>query len=346
MISSHAQSTGVGTLGRAQRLHRAATTRSRESKPTGIDIGLINNMPDAALNATERQFLALLRAAADDVTVHLTLYTLPEVPRTDFGRDQVSRYSDFRDLWKSHHDGLIVTGTEPRAADLKDEPYWGSLTKVLEWAESHTYSTILSCLAAHAGILHMDGIARRPLGDKRFGVFECVRVSDHPLTAAAPSHLQMPQSRWNEVPEEALLACGYRVLTRSEGAGVDAFVKQRKSLFVFFQGHPEYDATTLLLEYRRDIGRFLRRERDTYPPMPHGYFDEETVEALTALRGRALSDRREELLAEFPTAMAAGKVTNTWRSTAESLYRNWLRYIRAQKQQKLMRAIEVEERLV
>jgi homoserine O-succinyltransferase len=302
-------------------------------------------MPDAALKATERQFLALLRAAADDITVRLTLYTLPEVPRTDFGRDQVRRYSDFRDLWKSHHDGLIVTGTEPRAADLKDEPFWGSLTRVLEWAESHTYSTILSCLAAHAGILHMDGIARRPLGDKRFGVFECVRVSDHPLTAAAPSHLQMPQSRWNEVPEEALRACGYRVLTRSAEAGVDTFVKQGRSLFVFFQGHPEYEATTLLLEYRRDIGRFLRRERDTYPPMPHGYFDEETVEALTALQERARLDRREELLAEFPIAMAARKVTNTWRSTAESLYRNWLQYICAQKQ-RAMREMEVERRLV
>src|SRR5712691_8176135 len=338
MTTIQARSMGLGTLARARRLPRTATTGQRESRVTRIDIGLVNNMPDAALDATQRQFRALLRAAADDVTVDLTLYTLPEVPRTDFGREQVSRYSDLRDLWTSHHDGLIVTGTEPRAADLKDEPYWESLPRVLEWAENHTYSTILSCLAAHAGILHLDGIARRPLGDKRFGVFECVRVSDHPLTASAPSHLQMPQSRWNEVSEEALLACGYRVLTRSEGAGVDSFVKQRKSLFVFFQGHPEYDATTLLLEYRRDIGRFLRRERETYPPLPHGYFDEETVEALTALRERARLDRREELLAEFPTAMAAGKVTNTWRSTGESLYRNWLQYIRARKEQGLARS--------
>src|SRR5439155_10473131 len=135
--------------------------------------------------------------------------------------------------------------------------------------------------------------------------------------------------------EEALLACGYRVLTRSEDAGVDAFVKQRKSLFVFFQGHPEYEAVTLLLEYRRDIGRFLRGERDTYPPMPQGYFDEDTMQALTALRERALSDRREELLAEFPTAMAAGKVANNWRSAAEELYPNWLTYICAEKKQKL-----------
>src|SRR5207253_785601 len=140
------------------------------------------------------------------------------------------------------------------------------------------------------------GIVRRQLDGKRFGVFECARVSDHPLTASTPPRLQMPHSRWNEVPEEALIACGYRVLTRSAGAGVDLFVKQRRSLFVFFQGHPEYEPVTLLLEYRRDIGRFLRRERETYPTMPEGYFDDDTVGALTRLRERALSDRREELL--------------------------------------------------
>jgi len=298
-----------------------------------LDIGLINNMPDAALDATERQFRGLLDAAADGLAVRLTLYTLPEVPRTDFGRHQVSRYADLDALWDRHHDGLIVTGTEPRAADLDDEPFWGSLTRVLEWAEHHTHSTVLSCLAAHAGILHFDGIARRALDDKRFGVFDCVRVSEHPLTAAAPGRLRMPHSRWNEIPEEALLRCGYRVLTRSEGGGVDSFVKQRGSLFVFFQGHPEYEAVTLLLEFRRDIGRFLRGERETYPPTPQGYFDQETVEALVALRERALLDRREALLAEFPLEMAAGKLTNTWRSTAESLYRNWLRYICGEKEQ-------------
>jgi len=128
-----------------------------------------------------------------------------------------------------------------------------------------------------------------------------------------------------------LTSCGYRVLTRSDAAGVDAFVKQRKSLFVFFQGHPEYEAHTLMLEYRRDIRRFLLRERDTYPAMPQGYFDDATVEALTALRERALADRREEVLADFPTALAAGTVTNTWRTTATRVYRNWLLYLSAQK---------------
>jgi len=147
----------------------------------------------------------------------------------------------------------------------------------------------------------------------------------------------MPHSRWNDIPEDALTSCGYRVLTRSKEGGVDAFIKHRRSLFVFFQGHPEYEAPTLLLEYRRDIKRFLRRERETYPPMPRGYFDDDTVAALSAIRERALSDRREKLLAEFPTDIAAGRVTNTWGPAAARVYRNWLLYMCAQKGRRLRR---------
>jgi len=323
---------GHDLLAGADGLRRRAPVEFREADANCIDIGLVNNMPDAALEATERQFLALLDAAADGIVVRLKFYALPDVPRTEAGRRHVSGvYAPIGDLWDSHLDGLIVTGTEPLASNLRDEPYWESLTRVLEWAEHHTHSTVWSCLAAHAALLHLDGVGRRPLSDKRFGVFECSRVSDHLLMAGLPSRLPMPHSRWNDIAEDALTSCGYRVLTRSDEAGVDAFVKQRKSLFVFFQGHPEYEATTLLLEYRRDIRRFLQRERETYPPLPRSYFDDDTVAALTALRERARSDRREELLEAFPTALLAANVTNTWRSVAARVYRNWLSYMCARK---------------
>jgi homoserine O-succinyltransferase len=308
----------------------------RESEAKCIDIGLINNMPSAALEATERQFRTQLDAAADGILVRLTLYALPDVPRTDWGQRRVtSFYSDIRELWDSHLDALIVTGTEPRSSDLMDEPYWEGLTGLVEWAEHHTHSAVWSCLAAHAAVLHVDGIKRHRLLNKRFGVFECERISNHHLTASAPARLQMPHSRWNELPEDALVTCGYRVLTRSQDAGVDTFVKQRKSLSLFFQGHPEYEADTLLREYRRDIGRFLRQETDSYPSMPQGYFDEDTVDALTALRQQALSDRRPELLADFPIAIVAGKVRSTWRSAAVGVYRNWLLYLCAKKELRL-----------
>ena len=138
MITQRAYSAAVGTLGRVQRLRHPAPIHRLESKAACIEIGLINNMPDAALDATVRQFRGLLGAAAGDMAIHLTLYTLPEVPRSDFGRHQVSGYADINHLWDSHLDGLIVTGAEPRAADLEDEPYWNSLTRVLDWAERHT----------------------------------------------------------------------------------------------------------------------------------------------------------------------------------------------------------------
>jgi len=308
----------------------------RKTEANCIDIGLINNMPGAALEATERQFRAQLSAAADGVVVRLSLYALPDVPRSDLAQHHVSYfYSHISDLWDRRLDGLIVTGTEPRTSNLMDEPYWASLTRLLEWAESHTHSAIWSCLAAHAALLHMDGIVRRPLRDKRFGVFECAKVSGHSLMAAVPASLQMPHSRWNDIAQNDLTTCGYTVLTRSEDAGVDSFLKQRKSLFVFFQGHPEYEADTLLLEYRRDVRRFLRRERDSYPAMPRDYFDDATVDALTALRERALSARREELFVDFPTAFAAARLRNTWHSAAVCIYRNWLLYLCAQKDRRL-----------
>jgi len=309
-----------------------------QSAANCIDIALLNNMPDAALQSTERQFLTLMDSAAGGIVVRLSLYALPDVPRTDSGRRHVgSFYSGVENLWDKHLDGLIVTGTEPRVPNLAHEPYWDSLIRVFEWAEHSTHSTVLSCLGAHAALLHLDGIGRRRLSDKRFGLFDYTRVSDHPLTAGTPPRFPVPQSRWNEIPENELAACGYHILTRAEDAGVDMFVKQRKSLFVFCQGHPEYETNTLLLEYRRDLGRYLRRERDTCPALPLRYFDRDTAKALTALRERALGDRREELLADFPTARAERRLTNTWRSAAAGIYGNWLTYLCAQKERRLRR---------
>lgn len=307
-------------------------------RPTSrcINIGLINNMPDGALKATERQFLRLLNAAAQGMPVHLSLYSLPGMPRGKSACERISKfYSSIEDLWDSHLDGLIVTGTEPRTTNLKDEPYWATLVQVLDWAEENTQSSVWSCLAAHAAVFCADGIARRRLSEKRFGVFRCAKTTNDRLMDGTPAVLHMPHSRWNEIPEKELLACDYRILTRSKLAGVDAFAKQRKSLFIFFQGHPEYDANSLLLEYRRDIGRYLRRERDDYPETPHGYFDAETTYALAALRARALDDRRETLLGQFPMTLAERALSHSWSSSATRIYRNWLLYLSTHKERRL-----------
>lgn len=305
-----------------------------------VHIGLINNMPDGALQATERQFLTLLDAAAEGMLVRVSFYALPDVPRNDWGRHRVKRfYSSVESLWNSQLDGLIVTGREPRTPNLKDEPYWEDLMRVLEWAEDNTYSTVWSCLAAHAALLHMDGITRRRSAEKRCGVFDCVRLSEHPLMTGLSSSFKVPHSRWNDIPDEELTTCGYTVLTRVQGAGADTIVKQQgNSLFVFFQGHPEYESDTLLHEYRRDVKRYLMGESDTYPSMPHGYFDRGTTDALSALQERATSECREDLLADLAAALDGKTIARTWRSAAARLYGNWLAYVSAQKEHCMPRA--------
>jgi homoserine O-succinyltransferase len=105
--------------------------------------------------------------------------------------------------------------------------------------------------------------------------------------------------------------------------------KKRESLFVHFQGHPEYGVHTLFKEYRRDIKRFLNRERETYPTMPVGYFDESAAGLLREFQASAMADRREEVMASFPEQMIVSGLRNGWHSTAACVYRNWLQYLLA-----------------
>lgn len=298
-----------------------------------ISIGLINNMPDGALESTERQFLSLLNAASGDLHVRLSLFHLPEIPRKGAAADHVrTTYSGIDALRSSHLDGLIVTGREPMTQSLDEEPYWETFTKIVDWAQGNTYSTVWSCLAAHAAVLYCDGVTRARSKSKHSGVFECCRVEEHPLAAGLGMRFQLPHSRWNGVPESALRRSGYHVLSRSADAGVDIFVKQYESLFVYFQGHPEYDADTLLLEYRRDVGRYLRGESEKYPLVPKHYFSEDTTAILHAFQEEASRGPRRELLADVHAALAEAKIQPTWRPGAESLYRGWLEHISAQKQ--------------
>lgn len=298
-----------------------------------IRIALVNNMPDPALEDTESQFFELLDTAAGSVPVSVKLYSLPGIPRTDSGKAHLANfYWDFDDLFRSRFDGVIVTGTEPRQPNLRQEPYWSAMDELFSWVEENTPTAVLSCLAAHAAVLQGDGINRYRLPDKKFGVFDETRAPDQPLLNQIIGPLRFPHSRWNELRENELSSCGYTVLTKSSNAGVNMFVKERKkSLFVHFQGHPEYGASTLAKEFRRDIKRFLRGERPDYPTIPHGYFDSAATEALTEFRERALLDPREEQMAAFPELAVNRGGDGCWRPAAICIYRNWLQYVSSKK---------------
>jgi homoserine O-succinyltransferase len=306
------------------RLKRPPT---REANGTRVVVGFVNNMPDAAIRSAERQFRGLLQAGADDIEVVFEGFFCPEVPRTEVARTTfLQPYRDIEELWDSEIDGLIVTGAEPRADSLTEEPCWPPLARLTDWAEENTASTIWSCLAAHAAVYRLTGIARVPLMRKLSGLFECRKAIEHPLVAGAPQAWSVPHSRLNDLPEEDLWDKDFQPLT-TLGSGLDTFIRQKDSLFVFFQGHPEYDPESLQLEYIRDVKRFLEGQRDIYPDPPVGYFDRQTLENLDILRYRAQQAREPELLAAMTRLLRGREIKNEWRSPSTIIYRNWITYL-------------------
>ena len=305
----------------------------REDKfghPQNVDvdltIGLINNMPDGALKATERQFMRLLRRAAGDVRIDFHCFSLPSVRRSQSEKGRLEgQYTDIAEIERLQIDGLIVTGAEPNAATLPQETFWRELTDIVDWARNNTRSTIWSCLAAHAAMLHLDGIERQRIETKCSGIYDCVGVSPHWLTEGLPSPFKVAHSRLNEVRADDLTANGYQLLSRSLRGGVDSFAKDFGSQFIFFQGHPEYEELSLEREYLRDISRFLSCERDSYPGIPAGYFDAETEQKLAAFAVRAQAERRPALSTELPDRTLREDIATG--AAATVMFRNWIGFL-------------------
>jgi homoserine O-succinyltransferase/O-acetyltransferase len=291
-----------------------------------LTIALINNMPDSALKATERQFMRLVQSAAGKQRIRFHYFALPSVARSKQAKDHIDKeYTAIAELDRLRVDGLIVTGAEPLAPTLPEERYWREFTELVEWAKTNTRSTIWSCLAAHAAVKHLDGIERQRLPQKCSGVYECAKAHVDWLTGDLPPSIKVSHSRLNEVREEDLLARGYRILTHSVDAGVDIFTRDLDSRFIFFQGHPEYDALSLQREYMRDIARYLAGERETYPTIPASYFDATTEDILVNFERRARSERKAELAAELPGLTLRPSVPAGGAATA--MFRSWLEFL-------------------
>jgi homoserine O-succinyltransferase/O-acetyltransferase len=300
-----------------------------------ISVGVVNNMPDMALQTTERQFLTHLEAGAGDFDLRVHLFSLPGIARSGAARDRVkAKYLDYGCLHELHMDALVVTGAVPVASSLSDEPFWPHMVELADWARTHTLSVLWSCLAAHAVVLHMDQIERSRLPRKLSGLYPVETERDEPLLTGSDRTIWIPHSRYNGLPEASLRGAGYTILSRSDEAGVDMFYKATPSLFLCLQGHPEYDGDTLMREYRRDVSQYLAKERDDYPGMPANYFDLATEAALTAFSHKAHAQRHPELAEQFPDLRSAIPHLGIWHPAATQIFRNWINHVAALKAQR------------
>lgn len=303
-------------------------TPGQSSGLPAVSVGLVNLMPDAALRATDRQFIRLLSAAADEFEIWVYPFTMAAEERGEEARRHVAdHYTTFERVADGELDSLIVTGANPAQDDLEREAFWGGLSEVLDWATESTRSVLCSCLATHAVLQKYRGMRRKLLPQKRWGVYSHYVLKDHRLLDGLSGLIDAPHSHWYDVTREEMESVGLAVVLESEEAGVHMAVDD-EDFYVFFQGHPEYDLISLLKEYRRELGRFWRGEREDYPPVPEHYFDARALAVLEeyrpVLEAAKREGRRPPRLVEqdlLPTGI------HSWNEEGKVIYRNWLRRI-------------------
>lgn len=292
-----------------------------------LHIGLLNMMPDAALEATERQFFRLVGESNQIAQFYMHPFSIANLPRSEKGLAHVAQYYEtFEQIKQAGLDALIITGANVTGPELSTQPFWQPLIEVIDWAYENVTSTLCSCLATHAVLEFRYGQKRRPLGFKRWGVYSHRVVSrNHPLITGVNTRFDVPHSRFNQIDRAQFDAAHLPVLVESEVAGVHLAASQDQFRLVFFQGHPEYDSISLLKEYKREVVRFIKGEITAYPPFPENYFSLQKQAILNEYKYEVEKAKRNgNTLPEFPEALISQDLDNTWHDTAEAIINNWI----------------------
>ena len=292
-----------------------------------LHIGFLNMMPDAALVATERQFIRLVGNCNRIAQFYVYPFSLPGLARSAQTLEYIEQYyCDFEDLKKKGLDALIITGANVANPRLEQEPFWEPLMEVVRWADKNVASTLCSCLATHALLKYLYDIERQALPAKRWGVYNH-RISQpgHPLLRDINTRFDVPHSRYNEISRQQLEDAGLTILVESRAGGVHMAVSPDQFRTIYFQGHPEYDLGSLLKEYKREVLRYLTGELDSPPPYPEHYFNEEAQMLIEQfIRQAKQAQVRGEPIPVLKEQELAAMLDNTWGDTAKAMVNNWL----------------------
>jgi homoserine O-succinyltransferase len=291
-----------------------------------LHIGFLNMMPDAAFTVTEQQFMRLIGSSNQIAQFYLYMFTIPGLQRGAETKEYINKYySSFEHLQKEGLDALIITGANVANPALEQEPFWEPLQDVIDWATENVTSVLCSCLATHAIVKALHRIERKPLSNKRWGVYTHHIETEHPLLRDINTRFDVPHSRNNDISRDQLEEAGFTVLVDSPEGGVHMAVSPDQFRFVYLQGHPEYDRNSLLKEYKREVMRFINGERKDYPPHPDNYFGQEAGQIVDKYHDLALeSIKKNQTVSKFPEELIEKYLDNTWRDTGKAIFNNWL----------------------
>jgi len=230
-----------------------------------LRICILNLMPTKV--ETETQLCRLLGNTPLQVDITLINPATYESKNTP-SEHLLAHYQTFTDVQDQKFDGLVITGAPVEHLDFEDVAYWSELKEIMNWSDSHVYSTISICWGAQAGMYYRYGIPKYPLTRKMFGVFpHNVRNNNEKLLRGFDDVFLAPHSRHTEVRSEDIHRLSeLKILAESQEAGV-YLVSSQNGRQIYVMGHSEYDPMTLKREYDRDIGKGLPIEvpKNYYP---------------------------------------------------------------------------------
>jgi len=288
-----------------------------------LHIGFCNIMPDAALEATERQWFRLIGESNRVAQIYIHPFTLPVFDRdTDAAKHIEQYYETLEDIKKSGLDALIITGaneeTNPHVSDIET---WHPLKELLEWSYDNVTSTICSCLASHALMTYNHNEKPKWRETKKWGVFSH-KVNDrhHPLMRGMNTKFDVPHSRFSEIEYDQFKKAGMTILAEGAEQAVHLAVSNDGFRQICMQGHPEYDTYSLLKEYKRDQEWFTSGQSDIKPPYPDNYFNDE-------IKSLILECEKNSADKEFPEGEITALLDNTWADSARSFMAAWIGHV-------------------
>lgn len=279
------------SLLRKEQVFVMTSTRAHRQEIRPLKILLLNLMPKKI--ETENQFLRLLSNSPLQLDIQL-LRIDNRTPRNTPKEHLDAFYRHFNEIRRENYDGLIVTGAPLGQVAFEHVAYWSEFCDLVHWAQQHVTSTLFMCWAAQAALNILYAIPKQTLSNKISGVYSHQILSPHALlTRGFDDTFLAPHSRYAAFdPEILAINSQLELLAISPTVGAYLMASKDKRQ-VFVTGHPEYDATTLALEYLRD------KKSGLQPMLPENYFPQD--------------DYRQT-----PTA--------SWRSHGNLLFSNWLNY--------------------
>jgi len=168
-----------------------------------LKILILNLMPQKMV--TEAQLLRHLANTPLQLDIDF-LYMESHQSKTTRSEHMETFYKTFSEIKDEYFDGLIITGAPVEHLPFEEVDYWEEFTQVIDWSNTHVYSTLHICWGAQAALYYRYGVDKHQMAQKLSGIYpQDVLKEGHFLLRGFDDLYVSPHSRHTEILKEDIL---------------------------------------------------------------------------------------------------------------------------------------------